>query len=155
MRWLPLCFLLLAGCHAPPPPPPTVADLQFPVVVLYGHGNVRTFPDADSLNTMSIGVLNSAVGPPALIDSQFKRYRLADLASTHNGLWLMMNPTGTTPVKFTLERAPESGIAVARALFLPFLEGQTWRQDLDEKRRALAAEQTLPGMFTIVHGEDR
>ena len=65
----------------------------------------------------------------------------------------MANPTGSTPVTFTLERAPKSGIEVARALMRERLDEQTWRTDLDEKRRALATEQTLAGMLAIVRPE--
>ncbi|MDR3402570.1 MAG: hypothetical protein P4L99_08730 [Chthoniobacter sp.] len=154
MKWLLPC-VLLAGCHAPPPPPPSVADLRFPVVVLFGESSVVAYPDATALSTMRIGNLNTITGPPPLIDSQFAVYRLTKLGSTHNDLWLMMHPTGSTPVTFTLERAPQSGLEAARALLGHYLETQTWRRDLEQKRRALAAERTLPGMLTIVQGEDK
>lgn len=152
MRWPFLLCALFTGCHAPPPPPPTTADLHFPVVVLYGNSNMESFANTSDLGTMSIGKLNTVYGPPPLIDSQFIIYRLANLSSTHNGLWLMANPTGRTPVTFTLERDPKTGIEVARALFLERLEQQTWRTDLEQRRHTLATEQTVAGMLALVQG---
>jgi hypothetical protein len=55
-------------------------------------------------------------------------------------------------VTFELERAPKSGIEAAREILRPYLDQQTWRTDLKQKRRALATEQTLPGMVSIVSG---
>jgi len=154
MRWpLLLVCALFAGCHASPPPPPTTADLHFPVVVLFGNTSAASYANASALGNMSIGQLNAVIGPPPLIDSQFAIYRLAKLSSTHNGLWLMANPTGSTPVTFTLERDPKSGIEATRTLFLQRLEGQTWRTDLDQRRRALATEQTITGMLALVQGD--
>jgi hypothetical protein len=155
MRWLLLLSVLFAGCHASPPPPPSIADLHFPVVILFGDTATGSYPDATALGTMQIGQLNALIGPPPLIDSRFTIYRLSKLASTHNGLWLMAHPTGATPVTFTLERDTQSGIETARTLFLHRLEAQTWRTDLDERRRALASEQTLTGMLAIVQGETK
>jgi hypothetical protein len=153
MKWAAL-LALLSGCRSKPPPPPLkVADLHFPVVVIFGKASVVKFASAEALGTMSIGSLNAVIGPPPLIDSTFTVYTLTKLGSTHNGLWLMANPTGVTPVTFELERAPKSGLEAARELMRLRLEEQTWRTDLDEKRRALAAEQTLAGMFAIVNGE--
>ena len=153
MRWPLLLCAFFVGCHAPPPAPPTVADLHFPVVVLFGNTTAASYADATALGTMQIGQLNAVIGPPPLIDSRFAIYRLAKLASTHNGLWLMTHPTGATPVTFTLERDPQSGLETARALFQHRLDGQTWRTDLDQRRHALTTEQTLPGMLAIVQGE--
>ena len=108
------------------------------------------FKDATDLGTMRMGNLNTVTGPPPLIDSDFAVYTMAKLASAHNGLWLMTHPTSGTPVTFELERAPKTGIEAARDLMRPYLDQQTWRSDLEQKRRALAAEKTLPGMVSIV-----
>ncbi len=147
MKWAGL-LALLTGCRAKPLPPPTVADLHFPVVVIFGTTSVVKFADADDLGTMKISSLNAVTGPPPLIDSSFAIYTLEKLGSTHNWLWLMINPTGSTPVKFELARAPKSGIEVARELMQARLNDQRWRDDLDKARRALAAEQTLAGIFS-------
>ena len=150
-KWAAL-LALFTGCRARPLPPPTVADLRFPVVVIYGKSSVVLFKDAADLGTMGISHLNNVTGPPPLIDSSFAVYRLAGLASTHGGLWLMAHPTGSTPVKFELQRAPASSIEVARGLLRQRLAEQAWRTDLEVKRRQLDAEQTLEGMLGIVQG---
>jgi hypothetical protein len=156
MKWAAL-LALLTGCRPKPtpPPPPTVADLQFPVVVIFGKTSAVKFKDAADLGTMSMGSLNAVTGPPPLIDSSFAIYTLEKLGSTHGALWLMANPVGYTPVKFELARAPKSGIETARELMRLYLDDQTWRRDLEEMRRALAAERTLPGMFAIVRPESK
>ncbi len=144
---------LLTGCRARPLPPPPVADLRFPVAVNYQRGAVVLYSDAAALGHMSIGQLHAVTGPPPLIDSSFAIYTLEKLASTRSVWWLLINPTGSTPVTFELKRAPESGLEAARALLRTRLDDQTWRDDLEEKRRALAAEQTLAGMVAIVRGK--
>lgn len=154
MRGITQCAAILAlltGCRAKPLPPPTVADLHFPVAVNYQRGSVVLFRDATSLHTMSIGQLNAVTEPPPLIDSKFAIYTLEKLGSTHNFLWLMINPTGSTPVKFELKRAPKSGIEAARAVFRSRLDEQHWRDNMEEKRRELDKELTLTGMVELVN----
>lgn len=143
---------LFSGCREAPKPRPTVADLHFPVAVDYARGGVVLFADAKDLSTMSIGRLNATAEPP-LIDSSFAIYTLRDLRSTHHWLWLMINPTGYTPVTFSLEHAPRSGIEAARMQLRTRLDEQDWRRDLDEARRKLAAAKTLAEMVTIVRNE--
>jgi len=150
LGWFMPCAMF-AGCQrAAPLPPPTVGDLQFPVAVIFASASVVTFKDAADLGTMRMGNITSVTRPPPLIDSRFAIYRLAKLASTHNGLWLMTHPTSGTPVTFVLERAPESGIEAGRALLRAQLDVQTWRHDLPEARRELAAQHTLADMLAIV-----
>ena len=143
-----LLSALLAGCRGKPAP--TVADLHFPVVVIYGKSTAMLFPEAAALGEARIADLNAVIGPPPLIDSNFDIYTLREFGSTHNGLWLMTHPTGSTPVSFKLERAAKSGIETARALMRARLDEQTWRDDLAQRREALGREQTLAGMVTIV-----
>jgi hypothetical protein len=152
MRWI-FQLALLAGCSRRPATPPAVADLRFPVVGIYGKSSGVLFPDATALGTARIADLNAVVGPPPLIDSGFAIYTLRELGSTHGGLWLMTHPTGSTPVSFKLERAPKSGIEIARELLRTRLNEQTWRSDLAQRREALAKEPTLAGLFAIVQGK--
>jgi hypothetical protein len=100
---------------------------------------------------MQIGHLNAVTEPPPLIDSRFAIHPLGKLASTHNGLWLIAHPTGSTPVTFALERGRNSGIEAARTLLGQRLDEQTWRTDLDEARRALAHEQNLVRMVALAN----
>jgi hypothetical protein len=148
MRWTAV-IALLPGCRAKAPPP-SVADLHFPVAVIFGKAGVVMFKDAQDLGTMRIGHLNGVISPPPLIDSHFSIYTLAKLGSTHGGLWLMAHPTGFTPVTFELERAPKSGIEAARELIRSQLDAQTWRQDLEYQRGVLAAQQTLSAMVATL-----
>lgn len=151
MKWAAL-LALFTGCRAKPP---TVADLKFPVAVNYQRGGVVLFSDVADLGTMSLGQLQAVSGPPPLIDANFTIYTLKDLRSTHGSLWLMAHPTGLTPVTFTLEHAPKSGIEATRALMRERLDEQTWRDDLEQKRQALANERTLAGMVEIVRSPMR
>ena len=49
-----------------------------------------------------------------------------------------------------MEEPTEEEMEAARALLRARLDDQTWRRDLEEKRRALAVEPTLAGMIEIV-----
>lgn len=146
---------LFAGCRSkPPPPPPTVADLHFPVVVDFGTAGLRASANADELSTMRLSYLYGYKGSPPLIDSTFAIYTLENISSGHGALWHMVNPNSLMKVTFDLARAPKSGIEAARELMRIRLDQQTWRRDLEEKRRALATEQALPGMIAIVLSKD-
>lgn len=79
MKWTAL-FALPAGCRAKPP---TVADLRFPVAVIFGNSSVVAFEDAAALGTMLITHLNAVTGPPPLLDSEFAIYTITKLGSTH------------------------------------------------------------------------
>jgi hypothetical protein len=147
MTWTSL--LALIGCA---PKPATVADLTFPVVVIFGTTAAALYRDAADLGEMSIGHLNAQNGSPPLIDSSFVVYRLDKLASTHSSMWLMTHPTGTTSVTFELARAETSGIDAARRLLRARLDEQTWRDDLDDARRAIATGNDLAAMFAAVKG---
>lgn len=89
--------------------------------------------------------------PPVLIDSDFKIYSLDHFQSVHGGLWLMAHPSGTTDVTFEL-KAQKFGREIARELFARQLEKQIWRDDLESRRKALAARQTLLEMADVVQG---
>ena len=159
LRWLLPCALF-AGCQraAPPPAPagPSVADLQFPVAVIFGNASIVTYKDAEDLSAMWMVNYLAVDGPPPLIDSRFAVYRLAKLASTHGGLWMMVHPAGVTPVTFELERAPANRASKRLAPSLrAYLDQETWRSDLEEKRKELAAKKTLPEMLAIVQSPNQ
>ncbi len=61
----------------------------------------------------------------------------------------MANPSGSTEVTFEL-KAQKSGRETARALLVKQLEKQTWRDDLESRRKDLAAKQTLPEMIAVL-----
>ena len=62
----------------------------------------------------------------------------------------MTHPTGVTNVEFTLARAAKSGLEAARDAMRAQLDKQTWRTDLDKKRKTLATQKTLPGMLEVL-----
>lgn len=146
-------FALLTGCSKPQPP--KVADLHFPVAVLYSNGSNVTYTDAADLGVMRVGHVLATGDLPVLIDSDFKIYTLEKLQSTHGGLWLMANPVGNTEVTFDLKRAEKSGADAAREIFRTRLDQQTWRTDLGEKRKSLAGQTTLDGMLSALRAEQQ
>ena len=159
-------FTLLAwltGCSrkpAPPPqpavPPPTVADLHFPVAVLYPRSLSLLFKDANDLGVMYVQVVINLDDAPTLIDSDFHIYTMQKLRSTHGGLWLMAHPSGGTEVSFELQRAPQSGLQAALDAMSTQLGKETWldADELDKKRAKLARQKTLTGMMGIVKPPD-
>lgn len=141
---------LFAGCDNPPPL--ALPDLRYPVAVLYGNTSVMTFKDANDLGVMYVNsVLSRSNDSPPLIDSNFVIYSMNGLRSTHSDLWLMANPAGGTSVYFKLEPASKTGIDAARELLRAQLDLQSWREDLEKRRRALAKEKTLAGMVKILN----
>jgi hypothetical protein len=146
----------LTGCsHKPPPPPPTVADLHFPVAVLYSTASSILYKDATDLGVIHMNLLIGSTQPPVLIDSDFNIYTMEKLASTHGGLWLMTHPSGSTEVTFELKRSPNSGLQAALDAMRAQLDTQTWRDDLDKKRKTLASQKTLTGMMDVLKDPDQ
>ena len=145
---------MLAGCSRKPALPPTVADLHFPVAVLFPSTTSLLYKDAADLGVMHTNLLTGPAGAPVLIDSDFKIYTMEKLSSVHGGLWLMAHPVGNTEVKFELQNAPASGLQAALDAMRAQLDKQDWRTDLEERRKSLAAQKTLPGMLKIFEVTD-
>ncbi len=149
----------LTGCSRKPAPPatpaPTVADLHFPVVVLYPRSLTSLFKDADDLHVMYTQVVINLDEAPTLIDSDFHIYSMQKLHSIHGGLWLMANPNNGTEVTFELQRAPQSGLQAALDAMSAQLDKQTWHDhdELDKLHAKLARQKTLAGMFNIVKAD--
>jgi hypothetical protein len=143
-----------AGCTKKPSPPPKIADLHFPVAVLYSNSSTVSYKDAADLGVMHMNLIIMTDQRPALIDSNFEIYTLDHLRSTHGGLWLMAHPSGTTEVEFTLTRAAKTGLEAARNAMRAQLDMQTWRDDLEKRRAALAKQTTLNGMLDVLRSDD-
>lgn len=111
---------------------------------------MRVCREAAELTRMHTNYLTLNDSAPILIDSEFKIYSLDNFRSMHGGLSLMANPSGATDVTFEL-KAQKSGREAARGLLARQLEKQTWRDDLESARHALAAKQTLLEMIDAVH----
>jgi hypothetical protein len=145
--------MLLAGC-SPEPPPPTLTDLHFPVAVLYSNASTRLCKDASELGVMGVQLMINSNSPPVLIDSDFNIFTLEKLRSTHGDLWLMLHPSGDTEVAFDLKRAPKSGLDAARAAMRAELEIQTWRTDMEKRRKTIATQTTLSGMMEVLRDDE-
>lgn len=138
-----LGFLLLIGCKEKPAPPASkLEEIRFPAVMLFSSSSIRICNDRNELTNLHTNYLKLNEGSPTLIDSEFKIYSLDQFQSVHGGLWLMANPSAMTEVKFEL-KAQASGQEKARELLVRQLEKQTGRDDLEERRKALASKQTL------------
>ena len=146
---------LLTGCTPKPPPKAGVADLHFPVAVLFPSASIVLFKDKVDLGVMHMNyVLDSGGASPVVIDSNFDIYTMERLRSTHGGLWLMAHPSGTTEVAFDLTRSPKSGLEAARKAMRAQLDKQTWRHEIEEKRKSLAAQKTLVEMVDLLHDQN-
>ncbi len=148
-----LAFLLFVSCSRKEPSP-EVEALRFPVVMLFGNASTRVCKDRAELTNMHTNFLTLNNEPPLLIDSKFKIYSLDHFQSVHGGLWLMANPSGMTEVTFEL-KTQNSGRENARALFVHQLEKQSWRDDLQTRRKTLAATPTLLEMAGVIQDAGR
>lgn len=131
-----------------------MADLHFPVAVLYSTSSCVLYNDAADLGVMHVNLVNGPEHAPTLIDSGFNIFTLENLRSTHGGMWLMAHPSGATEVAFELKTAPESGLQAALDAMRAQLDKQDWRTDLEERRKSLAAQKTLPAMLKILEATD-
>lgn len=147
---LSLAAVLLVSCREKETAP-KIEALRFPVVMLFGNASARVCKERGELTNMHTNYLTLNSEPPVLIDLEFKIYSLGHFQSVHGGLWLMAHPSGATGVTFEL-KAQKSGREIARELFARQLEKQTWRDDLESRRKALAARQTLLEMAEVVQG---
>ena len=145
---LSLCALAWMSCKKDEPGPKLNA-LQFPVAVLFENSSTRLCREPAELTTMHTNYITLNNAPPIAIDSQFKVYSLERFRSIHGGLWLMANPSGATEVTFDL-MPQKSGREIARELFARHLQKQTWRADLPDLQKSLAAKQTLDEMAAVV-----
>lgn len=147
---LSLALVLLVSCSEKETAP-KIEALRFPVVMLFGNASTRVCKERAELTKMHTNYLTLNSELRVLIDSDFKIYSLDHFQSVHGGLWLMAHPSGATDVTFEL-KAQKSGREIARELFARQLEKQTWRDDLESRRKALAATQTLLEMADVVQG---
>lgn len=147
-----LAVLLPAGCHAPPKP--TLADLQFPVLVIYPGAGHERFDSPAALADMSTQRVLMHHDTPLLIDSALRIFQLADLKSTQSGLSLMASAgTGRTPVAFTLTATRDSGIAAARALVQKYCTPLHDGPDAPRRREQLATAETIPQIIAAIEGD--
>lgn len=148
MKFLRLLGLLLfVSCKEEPAP--RISALRFPVVVLFSSSSSRVCRDAGELTNMHTNYLTLNSGAPVLIDSEFKIYSLDHFQSTHGGLWLMAHPSAMTEVTFEL-KSLNVGRENARELFVSQLEKQSWRDDLESRKKTLPTKQKLLEMAALL-----
>jgi len=113
------------------------------------------YDDSASLHGMAVQLLINLKSDPILIDSQLNIYAEDKLQSTHGSLWFIIHPSGNTDVTFDLKRAPASGLDAARAAMRTQLDLQDWRTDLDQRRKTLAIQTTIIGMYDLLRDENQ
>ena len=128
---------------------PQIAELRFPLVVLFENSGPLLCQQPAALKVMHTNYIKLNNEPPILIDSDFNIFLLDHFRSVHGDLWLMTHPSGATEVAFEL-KPQKSGREKARDLFLHQLQKQTWRQDLKSKAEALSGSKTLLDMLRHV-----
>jgi hypothetical protein len=128
---------------------PQIAELRFPLVVLFENSGPLLCQEPAAVKTMHTNYIKLNNDPPVLVDSEFNIYSLDHFRSVHGGLWLMTHPSEATEVSFEL-KPQKSGREKARDLFLHQLQKQTWRQDLKSKAEALSGSKTLLDMWRHV-----
>lgn len=159
------CLSLLAfvGC-ADQPPVVTVVPvdkLAFPVVLIYrdqktGNCSAAEFHSkAADLGLMGVQryLFLPESEPLFVIDSSGRVCEMRDIQGQRGGLWLMANPTGLMPIKFTLVERKETGIKAARTLLLSckFLAHGTKGQDADDRvREAIGEAATVGDMINLI-----
>jgi hypothetical protein len=121
----------------------TIDQLSFPVIRILESsaeskdiGHAQIFVDKESLSHIPVQEL-WYVTDPLVIDSNANVFDMKDIKNGHGGLWMMINPSGQMPVKFTLLQRKKTGIAAAQELVsnCSFLG-----RDLDGKRTELRKE---------------
>ena len=159
------CLSLLAfvGC-ADKPPVVTVVPvdrLAFPVVLIYRDQKTGDCTDAEfNSKAADLGLMGvqrylflPASEPLFVIDSSGRVCEMRDIQGQHGGLWLMANPSGLMPIKFTLVERKETGIKAARTLLLSckFLAQVTkGRDENDRVREAIEKAATVGDMINLI-----
>jgi hypothetical protein len=54
--------------------------------------------------------------PPIVIDGAARMLDMKEIKGERGGLWMMVNPNGLMPIRFTLVQRKDAGVEAARAL---------------------------------------
>jgi hypothetical protein len=132
----------LAGCGQPPADV-SVDSLSFPVILItrssekgQGPCQVNRVEAKAHLSLMRVEIYSrssdtSTFDPPIVIDGTAKTFEMKNIVGERGGLWMMANPTGMMPVRFTLSPRTDTGIAAARSLIASC---RYLGRDLDDER---------------------
>lgn len=138
----------LLGCSREPVVVPA-SSLSFPVVLIIGSApssslphRARVMADLDELSHMRVELYSqtsskTSAEAPKVIDAKAQLLDMMNIEGEHGGLWIMAHPSGQMPIRFTLVRRKEQGIAAARALIA---DCEFLGHDLDSDRKQLRSE---------------
>ena len=139
----------LLGCSREPVVVPA-ASLTFPVVLITGGAaasnalphRARVFASLDQLSHMRVELYSvtsskTSAEAPKVIDANAQVLDMMNIEGEHGGLWIMANPTGMMPIRFTLVRREQTGIGPARDLIAA---AEFLGHDLDSERKELRSE---------------
>ncbi|MCZ8163884.1 MAG: hypothetical protein O9315_17915 [Beijerinckiaceae bacterium] len=118
---------VLVGCSQPAV---EVApeSLAFPVVLVTGIGGNGKMPcradvvhARDHLSRMRLSLYSelsdrSLSGPPIVVDASAQIFEMHNIVGERGGLWMMANPNGMMPIRFSLIRRKDGGISPVRDL---------------------------------------
>ncbi|MGL4438350.1 MAG: hypothetical protein ACRCUE_03695 [Bosea sp. (in: a-proteobacteria)] len=133
------------GCDKPPASV-SVESLSFPAVLITRSSARGQLPchasrveAKEHLSLMRLEIYStisdrtfSAV--PIVIDGTAKILEMKDIVGERGGLWMMANPTGQMPIRFTLSPRKDTGFADARSLIA---HCRYLGRDLDDERTEL------------------
>ena len=103
--------------HPAPPPVPTVADLKFPVAVIFDESDCRIHHDAADLHVMGLMRVMAYKDWPYLVDNELNLFQLENLISEKNSWQIFLSMgNGSTPVSFTLKTVRDDSHAHARGI---------------------------------------
>lgn len=158
-------ILSLCGCDAPPAPV-SVEALAFPVLRVTGTARngvlpcrVDVFRTAEGLSHMRVEMYSemtdrTRADAPIVIDSQARAYDMDKIAGERGTLWMMANPTGMMPLRFSLIPRRSTGIAAARDL-LPgckYLGSGFDHAVLDRRRELIRQADSMAMIIEVVAG---
>ncbi len=139
----------LLGCSREPVVVPA-ASIAFPVVLITGGAaasnalphRARVFANFDQLSHMRVELYSvtsskTSAEAPKVIDANAQVLDMMNIEGEHGGLWIMANPTGMMPIRFTLVRREQTGIGPARDLIAA---SDFLGHDLDSERKELRSE---------------
>ena len=134
------------GACSPKPAAVAIKRLSFPVILVVGTAASGAIPsraevvhnplDLSRMRVALYSTLTDATlsDAPIVIDATASEFEMRDLVGEHGNTWMLLNPNGVMPIRFSLVQRAESDIRAARAV----LEACKYLgSDLDTERTAL------------------
>jgi len=159
--WTGACsgLLTLMGCAAKPSVVP-VEKLTFPVVLIYrDQKTLESSKTEFNANAEDLGLMKvqrylslPESEPLYVIESSGRVCEMREIQGQRGGLWLMANPSGLMPIKFTLIERKETGTEAARTLLLSckYLGRDVDQDAIDQLRAAVEKAATAGDMIELI-----